>query len=262
MKALKLVVVTATTNVERAEDCIASWGHVPIVVQHNGGAAFSGQYLGSVRAFEAGVNLALTDYPDADLIACLHDDLAIHDVDWVGRVCRYFADHPAMGLAGFGGAIALGDPDLYQKDYDPFALARRGFRSNLTDAEAHGLRRLYPERVACLDGFSQIGRRAFWAGEARGGPRPNTGVPPWTVLADLGMVHHGYDGALGCLAARQGWETWYLPIACTHYGGRTAVGDVGYQAWANQTHGGDHAIWRNAHRLWYDAFRDVLPLSV
>lgn len=271
MKALKLVVVTATTNVERAEDCIASWGHVPIVVQHNGGAAFSGQYLGSVRAFEAGVNLALTDYPDADLIACLHDDLAIHDVDWVGRVCRYFADHPAMGLAGFGGAIALGDPDLYQKDYDPFQLARRGFRSNLTDAEAHGLRRLYPERVACLDGFSQIGRRAFWEGKKAYYPgNIITGLDaqaplprPWTVLADLGIVHHFYDSALGCLAARAGWETWYLPIACTHFGGRTAVADAGYQAWANaQPQGGDHGFWREAHRIGYEAFRDVLPLTV
>ena len=69
--------------------------------------------------------------------------------------------------------------------------------------------------------------------------------------------------ALGCLAARYGWETWYLPIACTHYGGRTAVGDPGYPAWAPpQVEGGDQGFWAHAHRTGYDAFRDVLPLRV
>jgi hypothetical protein len=120
--------------------------------------------------------------------------------------------------------------------------------------------------VACLDGFSQIGRREFWQGLRydRGEVTDfGAGGPPWTVLQDLGIVHHLYDGLLGCLAARAGWETWYLPIACRHYGGRTAVGDRGYQAWAAaQPQGGDHGFWREAHRIGYEAFRDVLPLRV
>lgn len=259
-----LVVVTATTNRDRAEDCVSSWGAVPVIYVDNGQ---DGVYLGSVEAFRRGVDAALASFPDAGIIACLHDDLQIHDPDWAARVVEYFAENPAMGLAGFGGAIALGDADLYQKEYAPQALARKGFRSNLVDAEAHGIRRLYAERVACLDGFSQIGRRAFWEGrdyETQSGPAADVAsLRPWEVLRDLGMVHHFYDSALGCLAARAGWETWYLPIPCVHYGGRTAVGDRGYQQWAlAQPQGGDHGFWREAHRIGYDAFRDVLPLSV
>ena len=223
-------------------------------------------YLGSVGAFRLGVDHVLEQWQGAEVIACLHDDLELHDPHWGEQVLRHFDRQPACGLAGFGGALGLGDDDLYKKPYDPMQLARRHFRSNLTNAEAHGVRSLLPERVACLDGFSQIGRREFWAGREpvtvlgasfRGAPRP------WTTLQDLGFIHHFYDGALGCLAARYGWETWYLPIACTHYGGRTAVGDPGYQDWAKtQCEGGDHGFWKSAHRIGYDHFRDVLPLRV
>lgn len=263
-RKLSICVVTATTNEAKAADCIASWGDtVSVYVVRNGGDQ---PYMGVVPAFRAGVDTAL-DGP-YDLIACFHDDLEILDPHWAERVVDYFADNPAMGLAGFGGAIGLGAEDLYQQEYRPDLLARVGFRSNLVDAEAHGARVLYPERVSCLDGFSQIGTRAFWAGyrfeERPGGVLiDRTALRPWTVLQDLGMIHHFYDGALGCLAARAGWETWYLPIPCRHYGGRTAVGDPGYQQWAlQQPAGGDHGFWREAHRIGYEAFRDVLPLRV
>lgn len=261
---LTLCVVTATTNLEKSRDCRASWGDVPTFVVNGGG---HGRYKGTVPAFREGVDAALADPRSFDLIACLHDDLEITDPYWPETVCGYFAQNPKMGLAGFGGAVGLGDDDLYQQEYRAESLARKGFRSNLVDAEAHGMRSLLPERVACLDGFSLILRREFALGrdyEAQGGPADeNTNLRPWTVLQDLGMIHHFYDGALGCLAARYGWETWYLPIACRHYGGRTAVGDPGYAAWAaQQRQGGDHGFWREAHRIGYEAFRDVLPLRV
>lgn len=289
----RLAIVTATTNLVRAEDCIRSWifGDGPrVIVIRNGparqpnelpvaerldedyGAYILGtaHYLGSVPAFRLGVDHVLDRMPEVEVIACLHDDLEIHDRGWVETVLRHFDRQPACGLAGFGGAIGLGADDLYQTPYDPMQLARKGFRSNLTNAEAHGARSLLSERVACLDGFSQIGRRAFFEGYtnlstgARAyGIADTAGDRPWTYLESLGVVHHFYDGLLGCLAARAGWETWYLPVSCTHHGGRTAVGDRGYQAWAEtQVAGGDQGFWQEAHRLGYDSFRDVLPLRV
>lgn len=268
---LSIGVVTATTNREKSRDCRESWGDVPVFVV--AGRDGSGAYTGVVPAFRRGVDQALADARGFDLVACFHDDLEITDPHWAETVCGYFAQNPAMGLAGFGGAIGLGADGLYEQEYRPELLARIGFRSNLVGAEAHGRRSLVPERVACLDGFSLILRREFAEGRIgpHGEPRPATiyderttqALRPWTVLEDLGMVHHFYDGALGCLAARYGWETWYLPIACRHYGGRTAVGDPGYQQWAlQQADGGDHGFWRAAHRIGYDAFRDVLPLRV
>lgn len=265
----RLALVTATTNHRAAEACISSWidraDEPPIVeIVFNGGG--HGPYLGTVPAFRQGVDRVLADHPEASVIACLHDDLEILESGWDARVLRHFDRQPPCGLLGFGGAIGLGHEQLYERPYDPMLLARQGFRSNLTNAEQHGIRSLRAERVACLDGFSQIGRREFWLGSHRDADPYFSPAPsnrPWTVLDDLGVVHHFYDGLLGCLARRAGWETWYLPIACRHFGGRTAVGDPGYQGWAaGQVEGGDHAFWQAAHRIGYAAFKDVLPLRV
>jgi hypothetical protein len=278
-----LVVVTATTNPERAKRCVDSWGDVPLVIVVNGYAPgaiaidmpraggrqvlIQPQYLGTVPAFRMGVDYAL-GHTDAAIVANLHDDLEIHDPDWAAKVIAAFDRSPQTGLLGFGGAIGLGDADIYEKPYAPVQLARIGFRSNLVDAEVHGARSLLSERVAVLDGFSQIGRREFWEGHHRDAdPYFATQVPqenrPWAVLESLGLRHHIYDGALGCLAARYGWEVRYLPIRCTHHGGQTAVGDPGYAAWAQTQHAdGDQGFWVDGHWLVYEAFRDVLPIRV
>lgn len=255
---MNLCIVTATTNPTRADACFTSWGKVPSIRVTNGVGDLP--YLGTVPAFRTGVDIALQN-PDVDLIACLHDDLEILDPDWAIRVERFFSRMPQVGLAGFGGAIALGDDDLYQKPYSPIQLARKGFRSNLVDAEVHGMRSLLSEQVACLDGFSQIGRREFWLGIHS--KRGMTKERPLTYLEKHGVIHHFYDSALGCLAARAGWDTWYLPIRCRHYGGQTAVADQGYQRWAKeQIPGGDNGFWEQSHRRGYDLFTDVLPLRV
>ena len=271
----RLAIVTATTNVARAASCIASWhglAHDPhlhkwTLIVENGGRE-DRPYLGTVPAFRLGIDELL--HAGADVICAFHDDLRITETGWDTRVLRLFDQHPACGLAGFGGALGLGSDDLYHAPYQPMQLARQGFRSNLINAEDHGVRSLVTERVVCLDGFSQIGRREFWEGSTRHDVtdrdytlRGATVPRPWTLLEDLGVVHHFYDGMLGCLAKRYGWETWYLPVSCIHYGGQTAVGDPGYQEWAkSKTAGGDHGFWEAAHRIGYEEFRDVLPLRV
>ena len=276
---MNLVVVTASTDPERAKPCIRSWGGMSFVGVVNGrpctpqpkpeGEAegelvrswlLSPEYLGTVPAFRLGVDYAL-EHTDAEIIACFHDDVEILDPEWQQKVTRLFERHPACGLAGFSGAIGLGDADLYTTPYNPMHLARIGFRSNLVDAEVHGIRSLLSEQVAVADGFSQIGRREFFEGLRRDSGRE--GDKPWTLMEDLGVRHHCYDAMLGCCAKRLGWETWYLPISCRHYGGQTAVGDREYQAWAKkQVPGGDQGFWQAAHKICYDTFNDVLPLRV
>lgn len=254
-------IVTATTDLDRAADCLRSWraADADLVFAVNGTPGipdvaryqitWSGDYLGTVQAFARGMDLALAS--GDPIIACLHDDLRIDDPTWQAQVEAYFADHPRCGLLGFGGALGLGRPDIYRHPYDPYDLVRRDFRSNLDDAEVHGIRSLVPHRVACLDGFSQIFRREF--AETR----------PYQYLYDHGIFHHFYDGALGCLAHRYAWEVHYLPIPCHHYGGRTAVGDQGYQEWAlAQIPEGDQGFWLQAHKVGYQLFVDVLPIQI
>jgi hypothetical protein len=263
-----LGIVTATTDLPRASACIASWTRqasreLPLHCVVN-------QYLGVVPAFRLGVDFVLAKYPDVDVVACLHDDLTIDEPHWDEKVEIAFERYPDLGLAGFGGAIGLGADGIYQTPYDPMQLARIGFRSNLLDAEAHGTRSLSGEWVVCLDGFSLIARREFLLGD-RPSDRPwtaagNGSAPherPWTYLQQLGLVHHFYDSALGCLARRFGWRVRFLPVRCQHHGGRTAVGDPGYQHWAAaQIDGGDRGFWEQSHRIGYDTFKDVLPLRL
>lgn len=264
-----LAVVTATMNPARAAEWIASWrarARDPIDLfvvlttagdrardrpaddVYRGATMLWHDGAGVVPAFAAGVASALDS--GADLICCLHDDVMMEADEWDDRVKRHFAAVQVCGMAGFGGATALGAAQIYRDAYDPHHLVRGGFRSNLREAEVHGWRDATTARVACLDGFSQIGRREFFE-------------PAWSWLARSGIVHHVYDAALACLAKRWGWEVWYLPLACHHHGGLTAVAEPRYHAWAtHQRAQGDLTFWAEAHRIVYDEFRDVLPLRV
>lgn len=304
----QLAIVTATLDVPRMVSCLDSWtahAQTPLAIYvvgqggerempwdtsvcRNGETAhFYGtrDIVGVVPAFAIGVQKAL-EHGHA-IIACLHDDLEIREHAWDQTVMRLFKACPRAGLCGFGGAKGLADEDIYQTPYDPHQLARKGFRSNMQDAEAHGMRSLVAEPVACLDGFSQIGLREFWEGSpllaARHSPNLESLRKLDTLLEDQpqnlfaqmqswGVTHHFYDGMLGCFAKRLGYQVWYLPIACHHYGGRTAVGDARYQEWANtqpiardsrgHLAGGDAGFWLKAHQVGYDEFRDVLPIRV
>jgi hypothetical protein len=236
-----------------------------------------GRVVGTLRRRrEAEVNrvgVALED--GAEIIACLHDDVAIYEYGWDQAVLDHFARHPKCGLLGFGGGTGLGAANIYQTPYDPMQLARQDFVSNMKDAEVHGRRVQVPMRVACLDGFSQVGRREFWQGKRQDKAARRLDAfetPLFQQMQSWGVVHHFYDGMLGCFAARLGWDVWMLPIACHHLGGQTAVGDKGYQDWANahpivrdrrgHMAGGDLGFWLKAHEIGYDQFRDVLPIRV
>lgn len=227
-----------------------------------GALIITGDYLGVVPAFCLGLQAVIHRAQPQDVIACLHDDVAIMEQDWDLRVLAHFDQHPNTCLAGFFGATGLGAPDIYKTPYDPMQLARMDCWSNMDDAEAHGQRSIEAKRVVVLDGFSQIMSVEF-AKYAVG----------W--LQESGITHHFYDGILGCLARRFSpdrydmtrraleAEVWMIPIQCHHAGGQTAVGDVGYQAWAKtKTENGDQGFWNQAHRIGYERFQDVLPLRL
>lgn len=260
----QLCIVTATTDLVRSRACRWSWEataahRLQVYCVENGRER---PYLGTVPAFAEGVRQALAG--GHEIIACFHSDVLIQEDGWDLRVLEHFRTHPNCGLAGFGGAVGLGSDDLYKAPYSPHQLARQGYRSNTSDAEAHGTRTTEVQRVACFDGFSQIGHSAFWTGW-RNTPHTQVVRGPnlFARLRDLGITHHLYDGLIGCYAKRLGWEAWLIPVACTHYGGMEAVGDPGYQEWARTQHPeGDQGFWKVAHEIGYREFKDCLPLRV
>ncbi len=210
-------------------------------------------YLGVVPAFCLGIRAALAQAQPQDIICCLHDDVEIQEQDWDLKILEHFDSHPGTVLAGFFGATGLGADDIYQTPYDPMQLARRDCWSNVDDAEAHGQRSEVAKRAVCFDGFSQI-----MTVECAG-----------YIVDELErskLIHHGYDSAIGALAARyynNDYEAWMIPVKCHHAGGQTAVGDPGYQAWAKaKIDKGDQGFWEQSHRYFYENLRDVLPLRL
>lgn len=202
---------------------------------------------GVVPMFAKGVRAAVEG--GADIIACFHDDLRLDDHGWDITLIDWFQSHPKTVLAGFGGALRLGQPDMYERPYDPMTLARHSFYSNMEGAEAHGTRSTFPVRVTVLDGFSQIGRGPFMK-------------KAWEWLDRSGIIHHAYDAALGALAGREGGEVWMLPTRVHHHGGLTAVANAQYQEWARGQHpSGDGAFWEMAHKIVWEEFKDILPLG-
>lgn len=202
---------------------------------------------GVIPAFLAGVESARQD-EEAEILACFHDDLEILEEGWDERIKKLFASRPNALLAGFGGGTGLGSVDIYDTPYSPFQLARQDFVSNMRGGEAHGRIGKEEERVACLDGFSQVGRKQFV-------------YECYASANELGIVHHAYDSLFGGWCRKAGGEAWMIPVECNHAGGVTAVANEDYQRFA-AGYGGDGKIWEESHRIMYEEMRGILPFSV
>lgn len=248
------------------------------VLLHSGLLARTAEYMGVVPAFAYGAHLALTAYPNTEVIACLHDDCLLLEAGWDSKIVEHFNQYLNCGLAGFGGAWGLGDEQAGQGEYRPTWLVRRGFMSNMRGAEMHGTRVRTNRQVAVLDGFSLIFRRSFLAGHhvyasEEHPERHWIGREPSSLFAVLqrwGVMHHAYDAAMGAFAKELGWDTWLLAYECEHLGGQTAVGDANYQEWAKQQRPdpgtnhphGDQAFWTEAHRIVWNKLGHLLPFEV
>ncbi len=177
-----------------------------------------------------------------DILAFLHDDLIIHDKNWMERVLSEFED-PKVGLVGMGGATRHGSPSLYHEPYDYHQLGRSNFLSNMDDAENHGKRFTGACDVAVLDGFALIVRREVLE-RANG----------WPLNTPINYI--AYDYWLCCMTRRLGYRIRLVGCAVNHLGGRTYVKlGIGDKP--------DH--WEKylaAHRYIFDEFKDVLPYEV
>lgn len=197
------------------------------------------------------------DQTDADILVMIHDDVTIHDPEWLTRIMALF-DNPDCVAAGLGGATSLGRPDLYRKPYNIWNMARGGYASNQTDAEVHGERFTGDRRVAVLDAFL-MAVRVDWMRSRQTYGRTHRGIDRgWPVDH---LTHHGLDLWMGCEAARAGKEIWLTGASVTHHGGGASTKPV--YAEAGWLQGGSLASDHQApHRWFWDFYRDVLPVEV
>ncbi len=181
-----------------------------------------------------------------DVLIYIHDDVTIHDPDWLARVLEPFA-RPDCAVVGLGGALSLGHPDLYKRPYRLPDMARGGYRSNQTDWQTHGEQETGSCRVAVVDAFFMAVRRDFLVK-----------IDGWPVKH---LSHHGLDLWLGCEAARHRKETWMVGVSCTHHGGGTSTKPIYREAkWLQGSSlESDHQL---PHKWLHSEYIDVLPLVV
>ena len=180
-------------------------------------------------------------------IMYVHDDVTFHEPNWRERVMTLFECNPRIVCVGLGGAIALGNRNLYKSRYRINNLARQGYVSNQTDWQVHGGHETGAKRVAVVDAFFMAVRASFLSE-----------VGGWPVEH---LTHHCLDLWLACEAARRGKEVWMVGASCTHHGGGSSTKPAYEQAWWLQggTLESDHQI---PHRWLYEEYRDVLPIEV
>lgn len=188
---------------------------------------------------------SLLAHSAADVLVYVHDDVTVHDPEWLFRILSLFEAHPECVAVGVGGADGLGSPDLYRKPWNIWNLARSGYCSNQTDWKTHGSQETGVKRVAVLDAFC-MAVRTEWL-RRRGG---------WPVSH---LTFHCLDLWLACEAARDGKETWMVGASCTHHGGGSST--KAEYAKAGWLQGGslesDH---QEPHFFLYNEYRDVFPI--
>jgi hypothetical protein len=182
---------------------------------------------------------------DADIIGYLHSDLYTLEHGWDQRVLAEFAN-PRVAVVGFVGATQLGRDDIYRVPYDFRQLARGDVWSNLTDWEVHGGHETGSRKVAVIDSCVVCVRRSFLA---RIGGWPIARYPNSSHCSDLWIC---------AMAHRLGLSVQLVGVKAQHRSG--GKGQAGSQ-WLTDR-GGDDKFHKDAHKLIYDDFRDVLPIRV
>jgi hypothetical protein len=223
---MKLAIITGHAGAATLGQATDSWGYAPIFVMPG--------HDGPLVAWQRGLERT----KEYDVIAVLHDDLILHDLEWADKVLHEFED-PKVGLVGFGGSKVWGDRGIYRKPYQIMQLSRGLYLSNMTDAEVHGARYTGPPTdVSVLDGFALIYRRELLI---RAGGFP---------VKDLKF--HGYDFWAAAMCWKLGYKIRLVPISCTHLGGQTSV----------IQHMDDGTSHAKGHEYIYEFCRGLLPVSV
>lgn len=197
----------------------------------------------------------LYEHTTAPVIAFLHSDVEIFEQGWDSRVLREF-DDTTVGICGFGGALQLGEDDLYKTPYHLTQLRRIDYRSNTRDAETHGERFTGECNVATLDGFALVVRRTVldsW--EHPAGNNRYWNKPGWPYNR---YPFHNYDNALCTHAHRLGFHVRLVGIDCQHHGGTTSTSPEGQAHWQSLDMT-DAEIHEQSHRHLYEDGRGILP---
>ena len=205
--------------------------------------------VGNYPIFKQGFELS-----NGDIIAYIHSDFVIWDIDWESKVEKVFKDHKDLGLLGFIGSTEI----------DASGGRGLGTISNFqgkellnnwkgSKAEIHGKRIHGFTYAAVIDGCSMIFRR-----KALEDIEFRTDFP----------IHHFYDRLMSCQMREKGWRVGVLGIASDHFSGQTANTESAYMELAERwmkTRYGSIESWAEKYKLWIQSVKNpsmnILPGS-
>ncbi len=185
-------------------------------------------------------------HKEEDALIYIHSDVSIHDSNWMERICLELMD-PKVAIVGFGGATAIGVPDIFKIPYRIEQLVRIGYASNQKDWATHGEHETGERKVAVIDGFFMACKGSFLRE-----------VGGWNWIESN---FHTYDLAACLEAYRRGWEVRTVGVSCEHHGGGTSTSPA-YAEWCEEHATTMEAEHQNPHRWLYQNFRDLLPFRV
>lgn len=206
------------------------------------------QNTGVYPTFQQGLDAA----SECPFIFYSHNDVEMLQYGWdekMSRILKRLSAHPDKpGVCGMFGALGIGTPDLYVKPYHFTQLMRRDcITVDGMHEDSNMAIESDAERIIVLDGFSLIVSRKMIQ-EVMNGRFDHERFPP----------HHMYDIDICVSSHRGGFANWVIDVDCKHHGGVTST----REDWATEMGSSDLAIHREAHRVFYEKWRNKLPMHL
>lgn len=161
------------------------------------------------------------EYPDAEYIGLIHNDMVLYEQGWDIRMQQAFADDPQLGLIGLcgsneidqlggrgggtmvffrGGAVQVGNITINGQSQD-------------AGARIHGV-----EPSLCLDSLFMMFRREVI-------PHLHNERDPWENVT----LAHFYDRIWPIRTIEAGYRVATMGVECDHLGGMTTTGNERYR---------------------------------
>jgi glycosyltransferase involved in cell wall biosynthesis len=198
---------------------------------------------------------------DSDIICFIHNDVLIHEVDWVSRVINAFESTPKLGLAGIFGAVGVGDNGGRVRSQSKMLGLEWG------NCECHSV--AWKHHSEYLDGLSPAtildGVGMFFSREAANSLLATDMFDSWRA------PHHFYDRIIPLKLIDKGFKVATIGLGFDHWSGATANSSEKYVEtgveWLKSQNkfiegaNVDQQIYNIAEQQFFNEFGNRIPCS-
>lgn len=199
---------------------------------------------------------------DSDIICFIHNDVLLHEENWVQKVIDAFTAVPKLGLAGIFGAVGVGDNGGRIRSQSKMLGLEWG------KCECHEV--AWQHHSEFMDGVSPAtildGVGMFFSREAA------NSLLQTDIFDDWRAPHHFYDRIIPLKLIDRGFRIATIGLGFDHWSGATANSSDKYQksgmAWLKRNghtplaDGVDHTIYTIAENQFFYEFGHRIPCYV